>query len=616
MKLHLTRISRNTAGRVSRNQETLQADTILIGRGSDCRLHLADPRVALNHARLQLGDTGHFAIEAIDGTLVIDDRIQAASILKPAQRILIGPYVLEICPMVANELAVTLELLTPLAATTDATGRRNAALSLAETWLSKRAMSWVAAVSVLGMFLIWPIQHALKNTVRAHPSASDQQNSSAHAALPHYTADASWSPGALDSAHASFGRDCQACHQTPFVQVQNDACEACHRTTGWHFDRTTDEKRRLHRAVFGDGQALAGHAGQAGDGGEGRCAACHRDHKGVNALKRQDSPLCTDCHRDLKQRHAGIGVENASDFATDHPPFKLSMLVPGQAGKTNIVRVTQDGKTAIVERSNLKFPHDVHLAKKGIRGVNGTQQLECKNCHLPDETGTRFKAVTMREHCQACHSLEFEPKASKRQVPHGSIEDVIATVSEFYAQAALLGTPIDVSTNTAGGPPVRPGAAGAVGIGSRSAGESGIGIHTRSGPPKNLAWVNAKAQATITEMMEKRTCFACHEISRSNQSWHIQPIAVTQHWLTKIRFPHSQHITYECQQCHDVAESKSSQDVAIPDINNCRSCHAGNQIRIDRAPGTCQTCHDFHIGTVKAIKPITPSSLPKSVAQR
>jgi predicted CXXCH cytochrome family protein len=594
MKLHLTRISRNAAGRVSRTEETLQADTILIGRGSDCRLHLPDPRVALNHARLQLGAGGKFTIEAVDGTLVIDDLIQGAALLKATQRIMIGPYALEVGQADAdNEIAMTLELLGPLAEAKAAATTKAAALSLADTWLSKRALSWVVALIVLGVFLAWPVQHALRSDHRADSIAMNQQKGLAPAALPRLIADGSWDPGALDSAHASFGRDCHACHQTPFVQVKNDACEACHRTTGWHFARNTDAKESLHRAVFGDGDSRAEHAGV---GSEGRCASCHRDHKGTNALKRQDSPLCTDCHRELKQRHPGVEIANAGDFANDHPPFKLSMLVPSQTSKTSIQRVQQDDKTALVERSNLKFPHQTHLDKKGVRGPKGKQQLECKNCHTPDETGLRFKPITMRENCQGCHSLEFEPKATSRQVPHGSVEDAIATVNEFYAQAAFMGKPID----TIAGSTVRPGAAG---------GETAA--TSRGGSVKTIAWANAKAQAIVTEMMEKRTCFACHEITRSGQSWQIAPIAITQHWMAKIRFPHSQHITYNCAQCHDVAKSKSSQDVVIPDITNCRSCHSGNEVTIDRAPGTCQSCHDFHLGTAKAIKPIALPDLAK-----
>ena len=79
-----------------------------------------------------------------------------------------------------------------------------------------------------------------------------------------------------------------------------------------------------------------------------------------------------------------------------------------------------------------------------------------------------------------------------------------------------------------------------------------------------------------------RVCFACHQIKRGEADaepamrWQIAPIAITQHWLPKSRFPHSRHDTYKCTSCHDVEKSKKSADIAIPDIKNCRECHGGN----------------------------------------
>lgn len=312
----------------------------------------------------------------------------------------------------------------------------------------------------------------------------------------------------------------------------------------------------MHKVVFG------------ADESEGRCAACHRDHKGVNALKRQDSPLCVNCHGDLKSRHANVNIADAGDFSTSHPTFKLTMVLPGKTGANAVVRVSQDDKATLVERSNLKFPHDVHLDKAGVRGPDGRRQMECKNCHAPDETGTRFKPVTMKKHCQDCHSLEFEPLATNRQVPHGNIEDVISTVNEFYAQAALLNMPID-------------------GAGGRSA-----------------AWAKDKANTIVTEMMEKRSCFSCHEISRQGKSWRIAPILISQHWLPKSRFPHSQHSTFNCSGCHDVANSDDAADISIPDLKNCRSCHSGNHPERDKARGTCETCHGFHTGSPRSGKAV------------
>lgn len=566
MKMLITRITRGKSGQVTRVDETLEADSIRIGRGTDCKLHLPDPRVALHHATVRCEVAGRCSIEADGGVLLIDGITERASLLKPAQRIRMGPYEIEIAQTpVSADIALTLELLEPLADVLSV-HPPDVQRSLAQTWLSKRLLSWGVAGTILLAFLVWPVMHALEH---------DPQPKSSKA----MSADASWDPGTLDSGHATFGRDCGQCHQTPFVQVKNESCENCHKTIGWHFALDTPAARTLHDSVFGADESL------------GRCAACHRDHKGIHALKRQDSPLCINCHQDLKSRHPGVAFANVTDLKTDHPTFKLSMLVAGKTGSAAVVRVPQSDKTQLIEKSNLKFPHDVHLSPKGVRSPAGKQKLECKNCHTPDETATRFKPINMKAHCQDCHSLEFEPKATSRQVPHGNVADAIATVNEFYAQAALFGTPIDQA---------EPG---------RTRG----GSTTASGPMKNIDWVNRKARTIITEMMEKRACFTCHEITPAGtgdqRSWTIAPIAITDHWLPKSRFAHHQHGTFDCKKCHDVVQSKSSSDIAIPDLANCKSCHSGNAIEQDKAVGTCATCHSFHIGEAGSGK---PEVLPKT----
>jgi hypothetical protein len=227
--------------------------------------------------------------------------------------------------------------------------------------------------------------------------------------------------------------------------------------------------------------------------------------------------------------------------------------------------------------------------------------MDCKNCHLPDETGTRFKPVTMKEHCQDCHSLEFEPKAAKRQVPHGKVDDVIASVREFYAQAALADTPIDVLVDD----------------GIRRPGEKLAPARRQSA----LAWATQKADKITRELMEDRVCFSCHQITpmagagkpgATAASWHIAPVAITQHWLPKARFPHNQHATHDCSKCHAVAQSKRSSDIAIPDIGRCRECHGGNATAVDKAPGRCETCHGFHVGGSRSGTPLPSASLPSA----
>ena len=578
MKIKLATITRNKKGQPSSTEQTLVAETLRVGRGGECKLHLSDPRIALLHAEIICGVDGVSYIEARSGSLTIDGGPERAAKLKVGQTLHLGPFELVVLPpQKEHDLVLSVELIDPLQDDLESMQSRVKA-GLKSTWLSKRMFSWIAGGAVLLAFLAWPVMHALD---RGHGKEFSK------AAL---TADASWDVGPLSSAHTSFGSNCGACHQQPFVHVTNQACEDCHKKIGWHFALDTKAATAVHTSVFGDA----------------RCSSCHRDHKGANGMIRTDSRLCTDCHQNLKAQHPGTGVVDVGEFAKDHPPFKVSMLLPGKTAAEAIVRIAQTDKARYVESSGLKFPHDVHMSAKGLRGQNGKVQMECKNCHVPDESATRFKPVTMGEHCQSCHSLEFDPKASARQVPHGKIADVVSTLQEHYAKVALTNSGIDVATEN----------------GIQRPGQRESETKRESA----LKWATAEAARISTELFEVRVCFECHQISRDASSadpskrYQIAPIAITQHWLPKSRFPHSRHSTYQCADCHNVATSKKSSDIAIPDIKNCRECHGGNEKAKDKAPGTCETCHGFHTGSPKSgVPPILPGSnqpkpMPKTAA--
>ncbi len=607
MKTTLTTITRNKKGDATLTVQSVTSETLRIGRGADCKLHLSDPRISLLHAEIvtNVDHTSH--IEAHGGTVSVGGEITLNAKISVGQRILLGPFEVIVLPITDDaDIALSVELIDPLSDDLESVKSRINA-GLASTWLSKRVFSWIAAISVLTVFLAWPVWHALereKGLVLKTSNATLLKTTATKPLKPLLSADASWDVGPLASAHASFGSDCGACHQHPFKQVQNQACEDCHKKIGWHFALDTPQAKTVHNAVFNDTN----------------CSDCHRDHKGANGLVRGDSKLCTDCHDNLKAKHPQTGVSDVADFSKDHPPFKVSMLLRGTgstkkpsdsntaASNVHIERIAQTDKTRYVESSGLKFPHNVHVDPKGVRSPAGRVQMECKNCHEADETGTRFKPTTMGAHCQSCHSLEFEPNASSRQVPHGKIADVIATVREHYALAALgsnLGSNLgpNAVTNV-------PAPFNAVEY-QRGAKEE----VTPAAPQRTLAWATSKASQINREIFEVRLCFTCHEISKTKSTaddvarWQITPIVITQHWLPKARFPHTAHATEKCSSCHDVAKSKLSNDIAIPTIENCRECHSGNVATKDKAPGTCETCHGFHTGSPKSgVPPILPGA--------
>jgi hypothetical protein len=44
-----------------------------------------------------------------------------------------------------------------------------------------------------------------------------------------------------------------------------------------------------------------------------------------------------------------------------------------------------------------------------------------------------------------------------------------------------------------------------------------------------------------------------------------------------------------------VEKSRSSADIAIPAIVDCRACHAGNKPAPGKVVSTCIACHGFHL---------------------
>jgi hypothetical protein len=248
----------------------------------------------------------------------------------------------------------------------------------------------------------------------------------------------------------------------------------------------------------------------------------------------------------------------------------------------------RQGEGPIAERSNLVFPHDVHLDPRGVRSpLQGRMTLECKSCHQPDASGRGFEPISMPKHCQECHALQFEPAVTTREVPHGKPAQAVTAIEEFYASLALQG--------------VRDSFQKAFGV-------PGEGLLRRPGEPDSgqraqaLRLATAKARRVATEMFEVRVCKSCHEVARSGApagpgelpEWTVAPIRANHHWMPQARFDHKTHGHAPCADCHDVAGSKRASDVAMPTLESCRECHGGSRPQEGKVMSNCMLCHGFH----------------------
>src|SRR6266404_124410 len=551
MRILVISVTRNRKGQPVRAERIVEGEMIRLGRGTQCEIHLPDPRVALFHAAIyRQGDS--IFIHAPEAELAVDGGPEREARLTPRVHIALGPYEMTVEPPPPGcDLALAIELVRPLPDDLAAI-RAKSRTSLEATVLSKRGPAWILAIILGLVFLAAPAINALLPQLRQ-----------ATAKLP-VTPDQSWNPGELSAGHQAFGHQCGTCHETPFVHVRDHVCIDCHVKTPGHVQTVA-----LQSKLFGGT----------------RCANCHADHKGADALVRRDPDLCATCHSDLKLYQADTRLGNATDFAVNHPPFKLTLWQG--PNRDDVARVSQTDKARLVERSNLKFPHDLHL-KTSVRGPKGRKTLECRSCHIPDASGKGFEPVSMNKACLDCHTLEFEPAVTTRQVPHGSVDNVMLTMQEFYANIALNNIPVDV-----------------VDIGEirRGLPRLGNGVITEQQRQRALSWAKFKAQQVSADLFEARVCIVCHEVTKAviqgesgkEIAWGVVQVHVASTWMPKARFDHVKHRTNKCAECHSVEKSHSSADIAMPAIVDCRACHAGNKPAPGKVVSTCIACHGFHL---------------------
>ncbi len=438
-------------------------------------------------------------------------------------------------------------------------------VSLEQTGLSKRWPSWLLFVGILGLFLIIPLlslsNSDLAKTLRNSPLPSDN----------------SWISGELSPPHQipDLNQNCDACHVNGFEVVQDNTCLSCHADTNHHFDIAQHDVQKLE---------------------ESRCASCHFEHEDPVQIVRQDDQLCSNCHNDMAETGVAttelidvdsFGKEQQGSMQKPHPAFKVSMLRPsGVADATTweTVRVALAEKP--VEKSNLLFPHDVHLDSEGIDAPEGKRVLQCNACHVTDDAGKLMQPINMVNHCSDCHTMVFDSNAPDRVVPHGDPDTVILTLEEYYARQFLLAELGREPTSQE--------------LQDFMLRRPGKPVQRRVEQEVNLSSPWGKAISVAEEIFERTTCKTCHEISIDESGnhlskWRVNPIRLTRQWMPKSDFDHYSHKTFDCGLCHQATGSESAEDVLMPDLDNCESCHTGSRTHESKLPTNCIGCHNFHL---------------------
>jgi hypothetical protein len=553
---------REVAGSASAaNRQTpgtvFQTAQLTIGSAPDQHLQVPHKDVDPRHAVLRAAAGGRLLLTALGSKgVLVNGRRQTRVFLDPNDTLQLGDTTVKVEPpsTPANaQCTCILRISDPYAP--DETSPAAAHTGVQASRFTISFWSWTLTLGVAAIFLLMPMGTFLAPSVRKLLRST-----------PLVPSDALWSAGPLHATHRFIGNDCTACHVNPFERVRNSECEKCHADVQHHVDvHTTDV------ALF-DKQ---------------RCAACHFEHKEPASLIPRDERLCTDCHARLDKLKSDPQVENAADFGSDHPEFRIAVLSRDEIvapGQWQPQWLDSSNAATFNENSHLKFSHVQHLNPKGIKSPTGERVLQCGDCHRPNSSGREMMPIRMETQCSGCHSLHFDEHDPTSGVPHGNLQSMFRVLREHFSRQYLEST--GPTTRTQTGRLRRPG---------QEARQMSIDEQRRA-----RDWADGESLKMARELLEKRVCVDCHDVSRvlgasGFDQWQVAPVRLTQNWMPRARFNHAAHITQPCTSCHNTAErSKRSSDILMPRIAKCRECH-GDASDTSKLSSDCVMCHRFHL---------------------
>src|SRR5262245_29597327 len=116
MDIQVTHVTVNRRGQPQRDQQRIPGPTVTIGRGTQCQIHLPDPRIALQPAQITVSETEATISAPEAGRLQVNGRATDGARLAVGDSVEVGPYLLEVeAPPPGIPLAVSVRLVVPLA---------------------------------------------------------------------------------------------------------------------------------------------------------------------------------------------------------------------------------------------------------------------------------------------------------------------------------------------------------------------------------------------------------------------------------------------------------------------------------------------------------------------
>lgn len=441
------------------------------------------------------------------------------------------------------------------------------------------------------------------------------------------------SPGGLSSAHAPFEQKCASCHAPA---VSNVRCEYCHDPFGsnryenaGHVWFGTKEAARITKAASVD------------------CAFCHSDHHGRDfPMVRTDERDCASCHFRSMARHPEFALVKAGNMKDEgilfthdrhvkemkkakldacqfcHEPTRdrrgfepLSFdrhcarchLPGGGIGKTDPIP-----RSAVVLPSEIDAPWATALAaneRKLPRDKVALENLQHKDpwvlynlWKLARDVDPAGLARRRGDRARRVEELTFllrEPPTKGLAVAtlRETEKDLAARAKALApdpakaaerrrAERALARVRVQIELGPLQMTAPRPRGRGELEAELADAKSELADFDIAAGASTSISGAERESRLSAVRAMTS-SCTKCHIYDGAFMA----PVKAAVPVLEHARFNHLPHVQQVgCLSCHDkVLTSAKAENVNLPGVANCQSCHRPGRSRAD-----CAECHRYH----------------------
>ena len=158
MKVIIKHLLKKTrTGGYAERDEVIEAPSIRFGRGSECEVHLKDPRVLLFHLEITERSGELYLVSQGNSDFQINGQISNKASIKSGDKIHLGPYDVEILGNEEGYDAVfTLEYSRPLGDELTALKERSNT-KFNSIGLSARGWSWLLFITIIAIGILAPL---------------------------------------------------------------------------------------------------------------------------------------------------------------------------------------------------------------------------------------------------------------------------------------------------------------------------------------------------------------------------------------------------------------------------------------------------------------------------